>query len=199
MPRDVVASEREAVGLRLREVPAMADAMLFPFESIYHRQQCSLKIAPEQLGLAMVGFRARPELSLAGTVIVTQYRVLFEAVALGPVRGTTTILLDTITDVAERATFPFPRMLLAAGPPYEVHCFEIAPLRQALTHVVAASRPEVRHEARRLVLQVFFPNGVGEFPPRAVVRQALEKLVVTPETVLHALTLHNLWLSLGNE
>ncbi len=176
----------------------MADNVLFPQESIIAQQMGTLFIYPEQMGLAALAVGNKERHSVACSIAITQYRVLCEAYWMNKFTGRTSLLLDTITAAHEVAAFPSPHLHITAGIPYEFKFFMLDQPRAALTTALRQSNAIHRSEARHLLLHELLPEGCGERPPRACVKQSLDALVIKPETVMYALSLYNLWVSLGN-
>lgn len=176
----------------------MPEVGLFPHETIFDHERGTLFIYPEQLGIANVALGGRPRHAVSGNLYITQYRILFEAIGLNRIRGATTILLDTITDAQEIPAFPVPRLHLKAGVDYELFLFQIEQPKRALTAALRQSSPERCAQGRDNLLHLLLPALRPDQPPRAAVRATLDGIIVTPESALHALSLHNLWVSLGN-
>lgn len=176
----------------------MPEIALFPHETLFSTHAGTLFIFPEQLGLATVSLGGRARYAVGCQIAFTQYRIFCEAHLFNRFRGTTTILLDTITGATESPAIPSPHLKVTAGVPYEFSFFAIEQPRTALALALQQSGPERCAEGRVSLLHELFPLGVGNQPPRAAVREVLDKLLITPETVLRALSLYNLWMSLGN-
>ncbi len=155
-------------------------------------------IHPEQIGVQTVDLGGRSRYAVGGTLFVTQYRLLFETIPLNRITGQTSILLDTISDVRDDSAFLQPRIALKAGIPYEFLLFRAAQPLATIHQIRARSTAQTHAEARANQIRSLFPQGMGDKPPRLVVRTILDNLIAMPSTVLRALSLYNLWLSLGD-
>jgi len=171
---------------------------LFPHETIYEKQLGTLFIFPELLGVAVQGLPGRGRHPVGGTLFITQLRLIFEAAAISPIHGTASILLDTLTAVRDTSAFLRPQITLTAGIPYELLLLQIAKPLAAIAWVQEISIPLVQQQARDQVAQRLVPALESDLPLRAAVRAQLDQAIATPTTVLRLLSLHNLWLSLGN-
>ena len=176
----------------------MPAVSLFPHETIFASARGSVFFWPERLGLPMVNMGTRERHAASCEVFITQYRVLCDAHWLNRFRGTTTVLLDTITDAHEVPAMPSAHLHLMAGMPYEFAFFAVEEPRTALALALQQSNPERCGAGRANLLRELFPHGLGNQPPRAAVRGVLDSLIISPDTLLRALALNNLWLSLGN-
>ncbi|HKD77146.1 MAG TPA: hypothetical protein VKB76_16690, partial [Ktedonobacterales bacterium] len=112
--------------------------------------------------------------------------------------GQTSILLDTISDVHDDSAFLQPRISVKAGIPYEFLLFRAAQPLIAIQQIRGRSMAQTCAEARANQIRSLLSQETGDKPPRLVVRTILDNLIATPSTVLRALSLYNLWLSLGN-
>lgn len=175
----------------------MQEAGLFPHETIFAKRLGTLFIYPEQAGIQCMDLGGKSRHGVGGTLFITQFRLLFEAHPLNRITGQTSILLDTIAEAHDSSAFMRPQFSITAGIPYEFLLFQSAEPLIALQQMRARSTPALAAEGRADLLRALVPQGVGEHPPRQVVRSLLDNGIATPATVLRSVTLYNLWLSLG--
>jgi hypothetical protein len=177
----------------------MPEASLFPNETILERHLGSIFIYPEQLGIPYTGLHERARHPVGGTLSVTQFRLLFEAMPFNQFSGTTTILLDTITSVEDTSTFLHPQLTIIAGIPYDIFLFQITPLHLTLNRLLARLDPQLVADGRDAAIQALLPPAATTSTALASVRTLLDRSTVAPMTALYLLSLHNLWLSLSKE
>ena len=176
----------------------MQEAGLFPHETIADRQLGTLFIYPEQLGLKSMDLDGKSRHAVGGTLFVTQFRLLFEALPLNQIVGYTSILFDTITQVRDTSGFLKPQITVTAGVPYDFFLLQVVQPLAMIQMMMARSTPQLQAEARANLVRQVLPQGADDRPVRSVVRNLLESNVLMRSNAMNVLTAHNLWLSLGN-
>lgn len=155
---------------------------------------------PEQLGLPHVNLGDRREISVGGTMFITQYRIVFESHGFNQqFKGTFHLLIDTITAIANTSTMLHPEMTITTAMPFRYFLVD-AHIDQTI-NIIAHQRSQIRTDAlaavQREVAASLFPPGTQDHPLRATARRLLDMTTMTPDTTLYVLSLHNLWQSLG--